>query len=79
MGLGILVILQKQYAAGADSRNDWWFVHPRTEEAPGEMELYPGRTYKPARGMGSVGAMNKGRLIDISKIIYLKMTVNTAS
>ena len=31
-----------------------------TEEAPGEMELYKGRTYKTYRGMGSVGAMNKG-------------------
>ena len=28
-----------------------------TEEAPGEVELYQGRTYKSYRGMGSVGAM----------------------
>ena len=29
----------------------------RTEEAPGEVELYQGRTYKSYRGMGSLGAM----------------------
>jgi len=28
-----------------------------TEEAPGEVELYQGRTYKAYRGMGSMGAM----------------------
>ena len=28
-----------------------------TDEAPGEVELYQGRTYKSYRGMGSVGAM----------------------
>ncbi|MEZ5570288.1 MAG: IMP dehydrogenase [Halioglobus sp.] len=28
-----------------------------TEEAPGEIELYQGRTYKAYRGMGSIGAM----------------------
>ena len=31
-----------------------------TEEAPGEIELYQGRSYKSYRGMGSVGAMQKG-------------------
>ncbi len=31
-----------------------------TEEAPGEMILYEGRTYKVYRGMGSLGAMMKG-------------------
>lgn len=30
-----------------------------TEEAPGEVELYQGRTYKSYRGMGSLGAMSK--------------------
>lgn len=31
-----------------------------TEEAPGEIELYQGRSYKSYRGMGSIGAMQKG-------------------
>ncbi len=30
-----------------------------TEEAPGEVELYQGRTYKAYRGMGSLGAMTQ--------------------
>jgi IMP dehydrogenase len=30
-----------------------------TEEAPGEVELYQGRSYKSYRGMGSVGAMGQ--------------------
>jgi len=31
-----------------------------TDEAPGEVELYQGRTYKAYRGMGSIGAMGQG-------------------
>jgi IMP dehydrogenase len=31
-----------------------------TEEAPGEVELYKGRSYKAYRGMGSLGAMKEG-------------------
>ena len=31
-----------------------------TEEAPGEVELYQGRSYKSYRGMGSMGAMQVG-------------------
>jgi len=31
-----------------------------TEEAPGEVELYKGRSYKAYRGMGSLGAMKLG-------------------
>ena len=30
-----------------------------TDEAPGEVELYQGRTYKSYRGMGSLGAMSR--------------------
>ncbi len=31
-----------------------------TEESPGEVELFQGRTYKSYRGMGSLGAMQQG-------------------
>ncbi len=31
-----------------------------TEESPGEIELYQGRSFKSYRGMGSLGAMSKG-------------------
>lgn len=31
-----------------------------TDEAPGEIELYQGRSYKSYRGMGSIGAMEQG-------------------
>jgi IMP dehydrogenase len=42
-----------------------------TEEAPGEVELYQGRSYKSYRGMGSIGAMQKG-----SKDRYFQDTEN---
>jgi IMP dehydrogenase len=31
-----------------------------TDESPGDIELYQGRSYKAYRGMGSLGAMQKG-------------------
>ena len=31
-----------------------------TDESPGEIELYQGRSYKGYRGMGSLGAMQQG-------------------
>ena len=41
-----------------------------TEEAPGDVELFQGRSYKSYRGMGSLGAMQKG-----SKDRYFQMDV----
>jgi len=46
----------KAIAAGADSVMIGG-LFAGTEEAPGEVELYKGRTYKSYRGMGSLGAM----------------------
>lgn len=49
-----------------------------TEEAPGEVELYQGRSFKTYRGMGSIGAMSKrtdanrymqGEDIDADKLV----------
>ena len=42
-----------------------------TEEAPGEAELFQGRSYKSYRGMGSLGAMQEG-----SKDRYFQMDVS---
>ncbi len=43
-----------------------------TEEAPGEVELFQGRSYKSYRGMGSLGAMQEG-----SKDRYFQMDVSS--
>ena len=49
--------IAKAIAAGADSIM-LGSILAGTEEAPGEVELYQGRSYKSYRGMGSVGAMS---------------------
>jgi IMP dehydrogenase len=51
--------LAKAIAAGADCVM-MGSAFAGTEEAPGEVILYQGRTYKSYRGMGSIGAMQQG-------------------
>ncbi|MCB1555750.1 MAG: IMP dehydrogenase, partial [Alphaproteobacteria bacterium] len=49
----------KAIAAGADCAM-MGSALAGTDEAPGEVILYQGRSYKTYRGMGSVGAMTRG-------------------
>lgn len=50
----------KALAAGADTVM-LGSMFAGTEESPGEIELYQGRTYKCYRGMGSIGAMSQAQ------------------
>ena len=52
--------LAKALAAGADAVM-MGSMFAGTEEAPGEVELFQGRTYKAYRGMGSIGAMSQSQ------------------
>ncbi|WP_187694815.1 IMP dehydrogenase [Thermovenabulum gondwanense] len=49
----------KAIAAGADSVMIGG-LFAGTEESPGEIEIYKGRSFKVYRGMGSIGAMEEG-------------------
>ena len=59
-GIGPDVDPAKALAAGADAVM-MGSMFAGSEEAPGEVELYQGRTYKSYRGMGSIGAMSKSQ------------------
>jgi IMP dehydrogenase len=62
----------KAIAAGADAVMIGG-MFAGTAEAPGEIVLYQGRSYKMYRGMGSLGAMKKG-----SKDRYFQDNINDA-
>ena len=51
--------IAKAIAAGADTIMLGGLL-AGTDESPGDVELYEGRTYKSYRGMGSIGAMQQG-------------------
>jgi IMP dehydrogenase len=64
--------LAKAIAAGADAAMIG-SLFAGTDESPGEVFLYEGRSYKSYRGMGSVGAMARG-----SADRYFQQEVNDA-
>jgi IMP dehydrogenase len=51
--------ITKAIAAGADSVMIG-YLFAGTDESPGETVIYQGRTFKVYRGMGSLGAMQRG-------------------
>jgi IMP dehydrogenase len=64
--------VSKALAAGADTVMIG-SLFAGTDEAPGEIILYQGRSYKSYRGMGSIGAMKEG-----SKDRYFQADVESA-
>ncbi|HRK71184.1 MAG TPA: IMP dehydrogenase [Micropepsaceae bacterium] len=58
-GIKFSGVLAKAIAAGADCAMIGSLL-AGTEESPGEVFLYQGRSYKAYRGMGSLGAMARG-------------------
>ena len=65
--------IAKAIAAGADCVMLGGLL-AGTDESPGDVEMFEGRTYKSYRGMGSIGAMQKG-----SKDRYNQDGENSAS
>ena len=59
--------ISKALAAGADAVM-LGGIFAGTEEAPGELELYQGRSFKTYRGMGSIGAMSERNDTNLSLI-----------
>ena len=63
-----MIIYSIDYMAKAERSNRYYFfaflmigsLLAGTEEAPGDTVLYGGRSYKTYRGMGSLGAMQRG-------------------
>jgi IMP dehydrogenase len=55
-----LEICPKPVVAWCQRSDDGIYV-AGTEEAPGEIEIYQGRSYKSYRGMGSLGAMARNQ------------------
>jgi IMP dehydrogenase len=55
--------VSKALAAGADAVM-LGGIFAGTEEAPGEVELYQGRSFKTYRGMGSLGAMSERNYVN---------------
>ena len=60
--------IAKALAAGSDSVK-FGSIFSETEEAPGEIELYQGRSYKSYRGMALSLQWKKALLRDISKML----------
>jgi IMP dehydrogenase len=69
--LGVMVVADGAIAAGANSVMIG-SLFAGTDEAPGEVILYQGRSYKVYRGMGSIGAMRAG-----SKDRYFQTDITT--